>query len=133
MTEVKRQADAACLFNFIGGGLLDIPGALLAIALAGESFLLTALFTWLQVERVTLDFLHNVFLLHFALETTQRTFQSFAVLQMYFCQLIHHLPVRIASSRPFQAVSETQLLYCSVIRFGGCCHTVHLTRACALD
>jgi hypothetical protein len=65
---------------------------------------------------VTFDFLHNVFLLHFAFEATQRAFQSFAVLQMYFCQLIHHLPVRIVPGRPPEAVSETQLVYCSVFR-----------------
>lgn len=43
-----------------------------------------------------LDFLHNVFLLYLAFEAAQRTFKSFALLQMDFCQLeIHHLPVNL--------------------------------------
>ncbi len=73
--------------------LLDVAGTLLAIALASESFLGAALFPRLQVKRVPLDFFHNIFLLDFAFETAKSTFESFAVLQMDFCQLkIHHLP-----------------------------------------
>ena len=76
-----------------GDSLLDIAGALFAIALAGERFLGAALFTWLQVKRVSLDLFYDVLLLNFALETAKGTFESFAVLQMDFCQLnFHHLP-----------------------------------------
>src|SRR5690348_8329716 len=102
------------LSTFARRWLFDFPWALFAVALSGQCFLLTALFTWFQVERVTFDFLHNVCLLHCAFKATQRAFQSFAVLQMYFCQLIHHLPVRIVSGRPQEAASETQRVYCSV-------------------
>jgi hypothetical protein len=43
---------------------------------------------------VPLDFFYDVFLLDFAFEAAQRTFKSFALLQMDFCQLgLHHLPV----------------------------------------
>ena len=38
-----------------------------------------------------LDLLDDVFLLHFALKTAQRAFQSFTILQIYFCQLNIHL------------------------------------------
>ncbi len=67
--------------------LFDIAGALLAVALAGEGFLGAALFAGLQVERVTLDFLNDIFLLNLALEATKGAFQGFAILQMDFCQL----------------------------------------------
>jgi len=49
--------------------LLYIARALLAIALTGKSLFRTALLSWLQVERMPLDFLHDVFLLNFAFET----------------------------------------------------------------
>jgi hypothetical protein len=49
--------------------LFDVAWALLAIALTGEGLFRATLLTWLQVEGMTLDFLYNVFLLDFALET----------------------------------------------------------------
>ena len=74
--------------------LFDFARALFAIALACEGFFCAALLTWFQVERMTLDFFHYIFLLDFAFEAAQGTFKSFALLQMDFCQLeIHHLPV----------------------------------------
>ena len=66
--------------------LFDIARALLAVALAGESFLRAAFFAWFQVERVSLDFFNDVFLLDLALEAAQGTFKSFAILEMDFCQ-----------------------------------------------
>ena len=78
--------------------LLDFAGALFAIALAGESFFRAALLTWFQVKRVPLDFLHNIFLLDLTFKAAQRTFKSFALLQMDFGQSgIHHLPVTFSS------------------------------------
>jgi hypothetical protein len=56
--------------------------ALLAIPLARQGFLGALLLTWLQVERVAPDFLDDVILLDFALETAQRAFQSFPILKM---------------------------------------------------
>ena len=66
--------------NCLKGGLLDIGTALLAIALAGQSFLCPTLLARLQVERVTLDLFDNIFLLHLALKSTERAFKRFAVL-----------------------------------------------------
>ena len=64
----------------VWGGLLDIGPALLAVPLASQSFLCPALFTRLQIEGVTLDLLNDVFLLNFALKTSKRAFERFAVL-----------------------------------------------------
>lgn len=67
--------------------LFDIAGPFLAIALAGERFLRAPPFSGLQIERVPLDFLDDIFLLHFAFEAPQRAFERFAILQMNFCQI----------------------------------------------
>ncbi len=79
---------------FIERLLFDFARTLFAVALTSKSFLGAPLLAWFQVERVPLDFLNNVLLLNLAFEAAQRTFKSFALLQMDFCQLrIHHLPV----------------------------------------
>ena len=80
-TEKRHLADGAS-----GRGLFDIGTTLLAVALPSESFFGPALFTWFQVERVSLDFLDDVFLLDLSLETTQRAFERLAVLQHNFSQ-----------------------------------------------
>ena len=59
---------------------------LLAIALARQRFFHAFLFTGLQIKRVTLDFLDNVFSLHFALEATQGILKGFAFLYSNLCQ-----------------------------------------------
>ena len=48
---------------------------LLAVALAGKRFFHALLFTGLQIKRVTLDFLDDVFGLHFSLEATKSVFE----------------------------------------------------------
>jgi hypothetical protein len=60
--------------------LFDFARTLLAIALTRESFLGAALFARLQIKRVALDFLYDVFLLNLALEAAQRTFERLTVL-----------------------------------------------------
>ena len=59
---------------------------LLAIALACKSFLDAALFAGLQIKRVALNFLDNIFRLHLALETAQGVLKGFAFLDSNFCQ-----------------------------------------------
>gem|GEM_PF-4848245 len=59
---------------------------LLAIALARQRFLHALLFTWFQVERVTLDFLDDVFGLHLALKAPQGILKGFAFLNSNLCQ-----------------------------------------------
>ncbi len=86
---MKKPASCASgllvLFNF--------AWALLAVALAGESFFGATLFTRFQVKRMPLDLLNDVFLLYFTFEPSQSAFERLAILQMDFCQLeIHHLP-----------------------------------------
>jgi hypothetical protein len=59
---------------------------LLTGALASQCGLHALFFARLQVKGVTLDFLNNVFLLHFALETAQSVFEGLTLLQSYFGQ-----------------------------------------------
>ena len=91
-----------------GKGLFNFARALLAVALPGEGFLRAPLFSWFQVERVTLDFFYDIFLLYFTFEAPKGAFQGLAILEMDFRQKIHHLPygcVRAARRSKF---------YCSV-------------------
>ena len=59
---------------------------LLAIALACQRFLNSLLFTGLQVKRMALHFLDNVFGLHLTLEATQGILKGFAFLYSNLCQ-----------------------------------------------
>src|SRR5271154_5389317 len=59
---------------------------LFAITLASQRFLHALLLTRLQIKRVTLDFLDNVFGLHLALKTPQRILKGFAFLYSNLCQ-----------------------------------------------
>jgi hypothetical protein len=60
-----------------------------AAALACQRFFNALLFARLQVERVTLHFLDNVFLLHLAFEAAQSVFEGFALLNSDFRQTLH--------------------------------------------
>jgi hypothetical protein len=71
----RRECGSVCFFT-----------SFLAIALACQCFLHTALFARLQVEGVTLDFLDYVFLLYFAFETAQGIFKGFTLLNSNLCQ-----------------------------------------------
>jgi len=73
----KERPYAALILFFTG---------LLASTLASERSFYTLFLARLQVEGVTLDLLDNVFLLHFALETTQSVLEGFPLLKSYFCQ-----------------------------------------------
>lgn len=50
--------------------LLDIGTALFPIALAGQGFLGPTLFAGFEIKGVTLNLFNDIFLLHFAFETT---------------------------------------------------------------
>src|SRR3954451_13143606 len=65
-------------------GLLNVARTFLTITLTGKSLFSASFLTWLQVKRMPLDFFHNVFLLDLAFEAAERTFKSFAILQMDF-------------------------------------------------
>src|SRR5258708_290031 len=64
---VSRPASSVSMVQ----GLLCVARPLLAVALASQGFFGALLLARFQIERVPLDFLDNVFLLHFALETAQ--------------------------------------------------------------
>ena len=55
-------------------------------ALTRQRFFYTLLFARLQIKRVTLDFLDNVFSLHLALEAPQGILKGFALLYSNLCQ-----------------------------------------------
>src|SRR5204863_9494434 len=65
-------------------GLLGFAPHLLAVAFAGERLLGATLVARLQVERVLLDVLDDVFLLHFPLEASESAFDGFALLDLNF-------------------------------------------------
>ena len=67
--------------------LFDFARALLTVALTGEGFFGTALFTRFQVKRMPLDLFYDVFLLNFTFKTSQSAFKRLAILKMDFCQL----------------------------------------------
>jgi hypothetical protein len=71
--------------------LSGLPAEFPAQTLPGRSLLGSLLLAWFQVKRVFLDLFDDVFLLHFALETLQRTFQGFSILDEYFGQVLNHL------------------------------------------
>ena len=58
----------------------------LAVTLTCEPFIDAFLFTGIQINRVTMDFLDNVFRLHLALEATQCVLKGFAFLYSNLCQ-----------------------------------------------
>jgi hypothetical protein len=66
--------------------LILLLADLLTIALASERFFYAFLLTWFQIKRVTLDFLDDVFRLHFALEAPQCVLKGFAFLYSNLCQ-----------------------------------------------
>ena len=68
------------------GELVLLFASLLAVSFPRKSCLDAALFTWLEVVGVTLDFLDDVLLLYLPLETAQRIFQRLAFLYTHFCQ-----------------------------------------------
>jgi len=59
---------------------------LLACSLASQRGLHTLLLAGLQVERVTLHFLNNVFLLYLPLETAQSVLEGLSLLKPNLCQ-----------------------------------------------
>ena len=52
--------------------LLNVAGALFAVALASESFLRPALFAGLQIEGMALNLFYDIFLLDLPLKAAQR-------------------------------------------------------------
>src|SRR5580698_4558254 len=70
--------------------LVRFSPLLLAQSLPRKGFFGPALFAWLHVEAVLLDFLDDVFLLHLALETAQCIFQRLTFLDNDFSHFYIH-------------------------------------------
>lgn len=83
----KRRADPA---SGRPANLIRFSPLLLAQSLPRKRFLGPALFSGLHIEAVLLDFLDDVFLLHFALEAAQCIFQRFTLLDNYFSHVLRH-------------------------------------------
>src|SRR5579864_3515950 len=64
----------------VEGGLVRFAPLLLAQSLPRKRFFGPAFLSGLHVEAVLLDFLDDIFLLHFALESAQGIFQRFTLL-----------------------------------------------------
>ena len=81
---VKKRKEAAS--STAAFGLLLFFTRFFPAALACQSFFYTLLLAGLQIKRVALNLLNDVFLLHLAFEAAQRIFQRFALLQPDFRQ-----------------------------------------------
>ena len=64
--------------------LIQIPALLLTAPLPGERLLRSTLVTRLQIERVLLDILDDIFLLNLTLETAEGALDRLAVLYFHF-------------------------------------------------
>ncbi len=73
--------------------LLDLAALLLARTLTRERLLGASTIAGLQIERMLLDILDDIFLLHFAFEATKRAFDRFAFLNLDFSHAVKH-PLR---------------------------------------
>jgi hypothetical protein len=69
--------------------LIWLSANLFSGTLSRQSLLESALLARLQVVRVTLHFLNNVFRLNLALEPTKRVLQGLALLQSNLCHTHH--------------------------------------------
>ena len=78
ITRIQRFVSAVVLVRF--------ATLLLACALPGQRLLGTAAIAWLQVERMLLDILDDIFLLHLPLEASKRALDRFAFLNFHFSQ-----------------------------------------------
>ena len=72
---------------------LRLPALFLAAPLARQRLLRATFVSRFQIERVLLDVLDDVFLLHLALEAAQCAFDRFALLHLDFSQTYCHLPL----------------------------------------
>jgi hypothetical protein len=84
--------------------LFDFTRTFFTVAFPGKCFFLPALFAWFQIERMTLNFFYDIFLLDLPLKTAQSTLQGFPVLEMDFCQF---------NSPPSGSVSLATLRFCT--------------------
>ena len=68
---------------------IPVPAALLSVALSCQRFLCAPLLAGLQIERVPLDLLDDVFIHDLSLEALERALQALALVKLNFCQRNH--------------------------------------------
>lgn len=79
--------------------VLFFPG-FFAIPLSRQRFLHATAFAWFQVERMTLHFFDNVFLLNLALKPPQGVLKRLAFLQTNLCQkMTPRIPSQLGDTR----------------------------------
>ena len=78
------QLERAALISQVE--LVRLASLLLARTLARQRLLGAATVAWLQVERMLLDILDDIFLLHLPLEATKRALDRLAFLNFHFSQ-----------------------------------------------
>jgi hypothetical protein len=71
--------------------LCGLPAEFAAQTLPGGSLLGSLFLAGLQIKGMFLNLFDDIFLLDFALESLQGTFQGFTILYYDFCQLRNHL------------------------------------------
>src|SRR5262249_37559472 len=81
----------------VGSCLLQLAPELLAIAFARERLFRPPLVARLQIKRMLLDILYDVFLLNFSLEPTERALDRLALLNLHFGQILNSLDPQILS------------------------------------
>src|SRR5437868_15078236 len=106
--------------------------SLLTVTLAGQGLFGALLLTWLQVKRVSLDFLNDVFLQNFALKPAQGALYRFALLRMDLCQTGTHLPcgkdvIFISFYQGSARLTGSRAKYLAKVRCSGSRVTVALT------
>src|SRR6185369_9060546 len=82
--------------------LVQFPALLLTTTLTREGLLRPAFIARLQIERVLLDILDDIFLLHLALEAAEGALDGFAFLDFNFSHAV---------STPLPAAVSKQLFY----------------------
>jgi len=98
----------------------------LAVALTRKGGFDALLFTWLQIKGVSFDLFDYVFLKHFALKASKRTFQGLAFVKMNFSQRdlsLSHAQGKTAPSLPGAArnglMAARLALLCQCLRLRG--------------
>ena len=86
MVRLRWTAFSQQLLDSPLSGLVRLAALLLARTLTRQRLLGAAAIAWLQVERMLLDILDDIFLLHLPLEATKRAFDRLAFLNLDFSQ-----------------------------------------------
>ena len=90
-TILSKKRSAAIRSACCNVRLLNFPATFLPVSFASQCLLDPQFLARLQIEGMPLDLFNDVFLLHLAFEAPECVFQSFTILESYFCQNLLHL------------------------------------------